>query len=312
MDKIKEFLKAHGWTVAIVAVVGVLALILIMRGRSSGGVVTSVPSQGGADPLAGAQLQSQTQLALAGMQLQGQAADYAGQLALASEHDAASYALAQYQGDQNFALQTQSLGLEAALQTLQINTNAQLTQYQLDSQLAGQSMAYQSAFALQQLQTDANIHVADTNAATTIGLAGINAQTQTALAQFATQVNLANISATSAAAQAQIAGQVQMNAANNRTTRHSSNNNLIGGIIGAGLALFSDERVKSNVIFVRRREDGLGIYRYDYAPETGIAGTYEGVLAQEVRALYPAAVREMAGVMAVNYDLIGETLRRVA
>lgn len=82
---------------------------------------------------------------------------------------------------------------------------------------------------------------------------------------------------------------------------------MVGNLIGAGLALFglSDRRLKEDVSFVRRRSDGLAIYRFRYL---GLPELWEGVMADEVEDLYPNAVDRFGEeeYMRVDYEMIGE------
>lgn len=83
----------------------------------------------------------------------------------------------------------------------------------------------------------------------------------------------------------------------------------IGSIIGAAASIFSDDNLKNNVVLVRRRADGLGIYRYSYE---GHEGTYQGVLASEVEKKYPSAISMRDGWRQVDYVAIGAEFKRVA
>lgn len=80
---------------------------------------------------------------------------------------------------------------------------------------------------------------------------------------------------------------------------------LIGGIAG----MFSDDRLKTDIEFVGRRGDGVGIFRFNY---TGDDGRYEGVMASEVAALRPDLVSLSGdGYQMVNYEALGVELRRL-
>lgn len=72
---------------------------------------------------------------------------------------------------------------------------------------------------------------------------------------------------------------------------------------------FSDERMKTNIKYIRTRKDGVKIYQYEYKDEfKDMAGksVYYGVLASEVEKIYPAAVSvHENGYKMVNYSLIG-------
>lgn len=73
--------------------------------------------------------------------------------------------------------------------------------------------------------------------------------------------------------------------------------------------LFSDERMKTNVKFVRKMPNGLNLYQYEYRKEfKDIAGhgVFEGYMAREVEKRYPKAVQiESNGYKSVNYSLVG-------
>lgn len=76
---------------------------------------------------------------------------------------------------------------------------------------------------------------------------------------------------------------------------------LMSGLMSLGSAaiMASDEKLKTNVIELGRRADGLGVYQFSYigAPER-----YVGVMAQEVRRVYPdLVIRRSDGTLAVNY-----------
>lgn len=81
----------------------------------------------------------------------------------------------------------------------------------------------------------------------------------------------------------------------------------IGSLIGAGLgiaklALFSDERMKTDVQLMSRRADGVGIYQFRFRGDQTL---FEGVMAQEVERIYPEAVQMVGGMYKVDYAKIG-------
>lgn len=73
--------------------------------------------------------------------------------------------------------------------------------------------------------------------------------------------------------------------------------------------LFCDERMKENIRFIKKMDNGLNLYSFEYKNEyKDIAGrgTKYGYIASEVETLYPKAVTiESNGFKAVNYSLIG-------
>jgi len=73
--------------------------------------------------------------------------------------------------------------------------------------------------------------------------------------------------------------------------------------------LFCDERMKENIRFIKKMDNGLNLYSFEYKDEfKDIAGhgTKYGYIASEVEKLYPKAVTiESNGFKSVNYSLIG-------
>jgi hypothetical protein len=69
----------------------------------------------------------------------------------------------------------------------------------------------------------------------------------------------------------------------------------------------SDIRLKRDVVLLDRLDNGLGLYRYRYLWSEEI---YVGVMAQEVAAVAPAAVRAGAGgYLGVDYARLGLRLQ---
>lgn len=64
----------------------------------------------------------------------------------------------------------------------------------------------------------------------------------------------------------------------------------------------SDRRFKDDIRLVGRCFDGLNVYTFRYRNDPVVR---MGVMAQEVLALYPEAVSERDGYLAVDYDRIG-------
>jgi hypothetical protein len=99
----------------------------------------------------------------------------------------------------------------------------------------------------------------------------------------------------------------QQSAANSAAS--SSNTSGILGLASGVLSMFSDDTLKTDVVLVRRRSDGLGIYRFRFGNEGPM---FEGVMASEVEALYPAAVqRNDLGTRKIFYDKIGVELKEI-
>lgn len=83
----------------------------------------------------------------------------------------------------------------------------------------------------------------------------------------------------------------------------------IGGIIGAAASIFSDDNLKKNVVLIRKRADGLGVYEFEYE---NIQGRFRGVMASEVERKYPHAVSMSKGWRTIDYKAINAEFRRVA
>ncbi len=85
--------------------------------------------------------------------------------------------------------------------------------------------------------------------------------------------------------------------------QNANANALMGGLFGLGAAgiYASDIRVKENVELIDTRDDGLGVYRFDYidGPKDQV-----GLVAQEVEQVYPDAVLTLNGVKHVDYGKI--------
>lgn len=75
------------------------------------------------------------------------------------------------------------------------------------------------------------------------------------------------------------------------------------GLLGAGVSLFSDRRLKAAIERVGTLASGLGLYVFDYI---GGARGVVGVMADEVAALMPEAVEiDASGFARVHYDIVG-------
>lgn len=79
------------------------------------------------------------------------------------------------------------------------------------------------------------------------------------------------------------------------------------GLTAYGAGLFSDERVKENIVPIGETYDGQPIYKYNYkdSPQTTI-----GLLAQDVEGRVPEAVGSVAGIKTVDYDVATKKAER--
>lgn len=97
----------------------------------------------------------------------------------------------------------------------------------------------------------------------------------------------------------------------------ASSNNLMGSLFGLGgqlggsylgsaagsawLAGLSDKRSKENIEHIGER-NGFAVYDFNYK---GDKTRYRGVMAQDVQEIMPEAVKDIGGLLHVNYDMIG-------
>lgn len=88
---------------------------------------------------------------------------------------------------------------------------------------------------------------------------------------------------------------------------YNANQSTLGGLFSAGaslIPLFSDIRLKTNIVRVGEHPIGVGIYEYDWI-ETGEHD--RGVIAQEVQKVRPDLVDDTheSGFLRVHYDRMG-------
>jgi len=97
--------------------------------------------------------------------------------------------------------------------------------------------------------------------------------------------------------------QAQMQAYNQQV---ASKNAMMGGLfgmIGSGVSMFSDKRLKENIKPVGKLNDGTKIYSYNYK---GDDAPQVGVMAQEAEKRHPEAIGEVFGFKTVDYSKIVE------
>ena len=86
----------------------------------------------------------------------------------------------------------------------------------------------------------------------------------------------------------------------------ASKNAMMGGLfgmIGSGVSMFSDKRLKENIKPVGKLNDGTKIYSYNYK---GDDAPQVGVMAQEAEKKHPDAIGEVFGFKTVDYSKIVE------
>lgn len=91
------------------------------------------------------------------------------------------------------------------------------------------------------------------------------------------------------------------------TSKTKQSGGILGQVVGAAstaASLFSDPRLKRDVKYLGEREDGLGVYSYNYIWNPEYI-RHVGVMADEVRDRKPEALGpEIDGFMTVNYELL--------
>ena len=163
--------------------------------------------------------------------------------------------------------------------------SAQLQQAQLAFQYSMAELSANKDVSLVKISADKEV----TMMQTTASLDALKAQLSSSDNQAQINANMQKgmIDAMTGVQLAQINAQVSMNATNNSTQRKASKNNLIGSIIGAGLAIFCDENLKRNVEQVGTLQNGAGLYSFQYAWSDD---WHIGPMAQEVAYYQPEAV----------------------
>jgi len=103
-----------------------------------------------------------------------------------------------------------------------------------------------------------------------------------------------------------ILGQQASAAAQGIANQQAQQQSTLGTIVGGAASIFSDIRLKENIEKIGEL-NGLNWYQWDWTEEAkAIVGDQqpEGVIAQEVQEIFPAAVTEKDGFMTVDYSRI--------
>ena len=81
---------------------------------------------------------------------------------------------------------------------------------------------------------------------------------------------------------------------------------LISGLGGAGIAAFSDRRMKRNIKKLGEFSKGISWYAFRYI---GDAKKRIGFMADEVKKAIPEAVHDVNGALAVDYGMVFDAAR---
>jgi hypothetical protein len=81
----------------------------------------------------------------------------------------------------------------------------------------------------------------------------------------------------------------------------------VGVVVSIAGYIFSDRRLKTNIVPHEIRPDGLRLYEFSF---NGFATRWRGVIAQGVLQTHPdAVVEDYTGYLAVNYSMLGIRLQ---
>jgi hypothetical protein len=92
--------------------------------------------------------------------------------------------------------------------------------------------------------------------------------------------------------------QAQQAAFNRQGNAQNGMMGALGQLGTAGINLFSDRRLKTDISRVGALDNGLPVYAYRYIDGGPV---HIGVMADEVQAVKPEAVADVGGFLAVNY-----------
>lgn len=192
------------------------------------------------------------------------------------------------QAAQNQAL---SQNQNIAIQQQQLNNAAQLQRY---NQNLGQGQ-FSNQAALQELQKQLTLRNQPLNEIT-----GLMSGSQLQMPQFQ-GYNPTNIAPAPIFAGAQAQGAADMQSYGIAQSGANAMTSGLFSLAGAGVAKYSDRRLKSNIERIGTHKLGIGLYEYDIFGER-----QQGVMADEVEKVMPEAVLiHPSGYKMVNYGLLG-------
>jgi len=194
-------------------------------------------------------------------------------------------------------LQGINLGMQQQGQTYA----QQMQNRQLAAALQGQQFGQQNQLRGSALQEQAFLRSLPLNE-----LNALRSGSQIEMPQFPGYAQQATTGGTDYTGAAQNTYQSQM-AANNASAAGQSNmmSGLFGlgqmGLMGYGMGMFSDRRLKKNIQRVGKADNGLNVYAYQY-----IWGgpSMLGYMADEVEKVAPNAVTTVGGLKMVNYEAV--------
>lgn len=286
--------------------VGGVILFFVLRGGGGAAASTGGGPSGPSEALQAANLQASTQLqgqqmavqgeiALATLAAQSRAQEMQLQMLGLQQQTAAQLQLADIQSERELAAILAQTNAQKEMQTMALDSQTQIALMQEKSALQRDQIISATQLGMQQMQSQtvleasriqmegasqqayyANEALAKQIAAqvqisgqqSQIAMAQI--QSNTDQAALFTQLGITQITAQTQQNADMLAAQRDIAAMNNKTEQKKSKNSLIGGIIGGALSLFSDPRLKENIIQIGETENGNPLYRYNYRP--GVTG----------------------------------------
>lgn len=186
--------------------------------------------------------------------------------------------------DAEIAAQAQIAAAQINAQAAQAQAGAQLQAAQIGAGVQMNSDSLEAQVAMRSLEVQQSLGLADTEAGRQVGLAQIGAQRDVSIANIQGQTETQRIIANAS------------NTASNNARRSSSTSSILG-FAGAVLGIFSDERLKENIVRIGTSENGYGIYEFNYKGDTK---RRRGVIAQEVERYRPDLVSSEGGFYKVK------------
>lgn len=190
-------------------------------------------------------------------------------------------------------LQGINLGMQQQGQTY----NQQTQNRQLAAALQGQQFGQQNQLRGNALQEQAYLRSLPLNE-----LNALRSGSQVQMPEFPGYTQQATTAGPDLMGAAQNTYQSQLGASNAQSAGNANMmSGLFGlgqmGLMGYGMGLFSDRRLKKNIKRIGTDDKGLGIYSFEYI----FGGGMVGYMADEVEKVSPGAVREVGGLKIVNY-----------
>ena len=188
-------------------------------------------------------------------------------------------------------------GINLGMQQQGLTYNQQTQNRQLAAALQGQQFGQQNQLRGNSLQEQAFLRSLPLNE-----LNALRSGSQVQMPEFPGYTQQATTAGPDLMGAAQNTYQSQLGASNAQSAGNANMmSGLFGlgqmGLMGYGMGLFSDRRLKKNIKRIGTDDKGLGIYSFEYI----FGGGMVGYMADEVEKVSPGAVREVGGLKIVNY-----------